>query len=875
MNIDDCSMLNSLNCFYNYLTVRPNVEGLFFDPQKTLLTITNQPKDYTGTAGSTATFSVTAQGDELAYQWQVCSNGVWKTTAASGANTPTISFKISDSHNGKKYRCLVMDGYDKHLFSREVTVHVGIPLEITSNPLDHTGVAGSTATFGVTAQGTGLAYQWQVYSNGTWKNTAASGANTSKISFKITDAHDGMKYRCVVTDAFGQQLVSRVAVLHVGVPLAIKSQPKNYTGLAGSTATFSVTAQGTDLTYQWLVYSDGAWINSGANGSKTSSISFNISHNHNGKRYRCVITDRFGRSVVSNAATVTVSTPLVFTKQPSNYTGLAGSTATFSVIAKGTDVTYQWQVYSNGAWVNSGATGAKTSCISFNVKSEHNGKQYRCVISDCYGQKKLSNVAKVVVMTPLTITKQPVNYTGAAGSTATFSVTASGTGLTYQWQVYSDGAWNNSGAKGSKTSSISFNVNNNNNGKKYRCVITDSYGQKVTSNTVTVKVATPPSITKQPSNYVGVAGSTASFSVTASGTGLKYQWQVYSDGVWCNSGATGSKTSSISFNVNTNSNGKKYRCVITDSYGQKVTSNVVSVRVATSLTITKQPVNYSGLAGSTASFGVTASGTGLKYQWQVYSNGAWSNSGATGANTNKISFKVSSSHNGMKYRCVITDSYGQKVTTNTVSVRITTAATNYAMPADNSVEFDTTSPVIINNAAVSGVIGTEDELITATDMEETNALINDRIDGVESEEIEDKILIPVLEEPVNAEEEEVTENKLSLDGQQAVYSDVEETVDDEIAKGPSILKQPSEYKGKAGEKASFTVEAEGQGLRYQWQYCKNGEWINLDVEGADTTELILEITTADNGMKYRCVITDFLGYSVMTDVVTVYAITAK
>ena len=648
-------------------------------------------------------------------------------------------------------------------------------------------------------------------------------------------------------------------------PLKITKQPANYTGPVGSTASFSVTTNGTGLTYQWQVYSNGAWSNSGASGSKTNKISFNVAESHNGKKYRCVITDSYGQKVTSNAATVYVGTPLAITKQPVNYTGTAGSTATFSVTATGTGLTYQWQMYSDGAWKNSGATGSKTNKISFNVTSSHNGKKYRCVITDSFGQKVTSNAATVYVGTPLAITKQPVNYTGAVGSTATFSVTATGTGLTYQWQMYSDGAWKNSGATGSKTNRISFNVTDSHNGKKYRCVITDSNGQKVTSNAASVKVATPLTITKQPVNYIGAAGSTATFNVTASGTGLKYQWQVYSDGAWCNSGATGSKTSSISFNVNNNSNGKKYRCVITDSNGQKVTSNTVTVKVGTPLTITKQPVNYTGLAGSTATFSVTASGTGLTYQWQMYSDGAWKNSGAAGAKTNKISFTVTSSHNGMKYRCVITDSNGQKVTSDPATVRIGIQSTNYV----DTVSDNATAPVTVTNKAMSGIENVEDGRLMTDIEEEANALINDRIDGVESEELEDKIQMPVLEEPEFAEEEEATETRLSLDGQQVIYSDGEEASEEVSSKGPSILKQPSEFKGKAGEKVTFTVEAEGQCLRYQWQYCKNGEWIDLDVEGADTAELILEITAADKGMQYRCIVTDFLGNVVITDVIDV------
>jgi hypothetical protein len=71
-----------------------------------------------------------------------------------------------------------------------------------------------------------------------------------------------------------------------------------------------------------------------------------------------------------------------------------------------------------------------------------------------------------------------------------------------------------------------------------------------------------------------------------------------------------------------------------------------------------------------AKFSVTALGEGLTFQWQVYSNGTWKNSGATGSTTNQIAFKITSSHSGMKYRCIVKDKYGQTITSNAASVVI-------------------------------------------------------------------------------------------------------------------------------------------------------------------------------------------------------------
>ncbi|MBR2549742.1 MAG: leucine-rich repeat domain-containing protein [Clostridiales bacterium] len=364
------------------------------------------------------------------------------------------------------------------------------------------------------------------------------------------------------------------------------------------------------------------------------------------------------------------NTPVMITSQPKNYTGAAGSTASFSVTATGTGLTYQWQMYSNGAWKNSGASGSKTNKISFKVSNTHDGMMYRCVVTSSNGIIAISSPVTVKIGTPVTITQQPSDYSGAIGSTASFSVTAQGEGLTYQWQMYTNGAWKNSGATGSKTNKISFKVSNTHNGMKYRCIVKDKNGTTATTDEVSVKVVTPLAITKQPANYAGAVGSTASFSVTAQGEGLTYQWQMYTNGAWKNSGATGSKTNKISFKVSNSHNGMKYRCIVKDKNGKTVTSNAASVSVVNTLAITKQPVNYSGTVGSTATFSVTANGEGLTYQWQMYTNGAWKNSGATGSKTNKISFKVTSNHNGMKYRCIVTDKNGKKVYSNTAKVSV-------------------------------------------------------------------------------------------------------------------------------------------------------------------------------------------------------------
>ena len=117
----------------------------------------------------------------------------------------------------------------------------------------------------------------------------------------------------------------------------------------------------------------------------------------------------------------------------------------------------------------------------------------------------------------------------SAGSTATFSVVATGKAtLTYQWQYRknSSASWANSGQTGAKTATLKVATTSALNGYQFRCIVTDGNGKKVTSSTVTLTVtqAASPTITTQPSSKMVVAGSTATFTIAATGKAtLKYQ----------------------------------------------------------------------------------------------------------------------------------------------------------------------------------------------------------------------------------------------------------------------------------------------------------------------------------------------------------------
>lgn len=292
------------------------------------------------------------------------------------------------------------------------------------------------------------------------------------------------------------------------------------------------------------------------------------------------------------------------------------------------------------------------------------------------------SVSDVTEPAALQITANPEDYAGPKGETAVFTVAAEGTGLSYQWQYCNAASsiWRDSSMEGSNSENVSVPIASYRDGQKYRCVVTDAYGNTATSDAAVLTMVEPeaPKITGQPADYTGTVGETAVFEVKASGTGLTYQWQYRnaSGGTWRNSSMAGNDEASISVPITSARDGQMYRCVVTGENGGSVTSNVVYLTVGTVDTtpvITAQPEDFTGAAGETAQFTVQATGTGLTYQWQ-YCNATsniWRNSSMEGNDTDTISVTAASYRNGQKYRCIVTSEDGRSITTETAVLNVT------------------------------------------------------------------------------------------------------------------------------------------------------------------------------------------------------------
>src|SRR5690606_20715918 len=140
-----------------------------------------------------------------------------------------------------------------------------------------------------------------------------------------------------------------------------------------------------------------------------------------------------------------------------------------------------------------------------------------------------------------------------------------------------------------------------------------------------------PAVTVNPVSKSVCVNYGTSFKVTATGTGLNYQWQSSNDGImWANlsndaifSNVTTSELAIVTTNAAMNNT--QYRCVVNGTCAPAATSAAATLTVDMNPVITTQPANTAICEGGSGSISVSATGTDLVYQWQVHNGTSWTN----------------------------------------------------------------------------------------------------------------------------------------------------------------------------------------------------------------------------------------------------------
>ncbi len=325
---------------------------------------------------------------------------------------------------------------------------------------------------------------------------ATTGAREASWFASNTDNFGSIRAAVQVTDA-------SVTVGCVG----IVSQPASTTVCPGAPVTFEIGTAGLNPTFQWR---RGGVEIPGATASRLTLAAVQAA---DAGSYDCVVTSLCG-SVTSSAATLALHAAPVVVTAPVSRSVCEGNQAQFTASFSGSPApSLQWR--RNGQAI-AGATGS-TLTIAATTASE--AGSYDCVATNLCGSATTSPATlELNGSTRPAIASQPVSTTVCTGSTADFSVAASGTPpFTYMWRRNGVVIPDSNAATLTRTVTVG-------DAGTYDCVVQNGCGA-ATSQAATLVVTTPIQIVSQPSSTGSGVGATLSFGVGVSGdSSVTYAW---------------------------------------------------------------------------------------------------------------------------------------------------------------------------------------------------------------------------------------------------------------------------------------------------------------------------------------------------------------
>lgn len=254
-------------------------------------------------AGNGADYTISITPDnwdaELAVFTGSCGNFTLTDNADNGGSgeTETLTFSSVD---GEIYYINIgatskTENLPEGIFSLTIEESCEPTTFTVPLPAETNACEGDDVVLQVEASGSGLtndSYSW-------YQENGSLGIHGTTLTISNAQISDSYNYTCKVTNACGE-IASSTTNLIVNSNVTITNQPQDVNATVGDDVTFSVTAEGTDLNYQWK--KDGNDISGATN---AQLVLTNVSENDEGT-YSVVVTGTCG-SETSNDAVLSLS----------------------------------------------------------------------------------------------------------------------------------------------------------------------------------------------------------------------------------------------------------------------------------------------------------------------------------------------------------------------------------------------------------------------------------------------------------------------------------------------------------------------------------------------------------------------------------------
>jgi hypothetical protein len=250
-----------------------------------------------------------------------------------------------------------------------------------------------------------------------------------------------------------------------------------------------------------------------------------------------------------------------------------------------------WSMTINGISVGSGTaptTGASTGSITVSNPVNNQAGTITVVISlsgaSGAGTFRIDdftlNGTVSPTCTPPAAPSSPAAAANPSCGATTLNVMVPPSGETWYWQ-----GTNSNGSSTSDPTSSAYNVSSS--GTYYvRARNNATSCWSTSSSSLAVTINTSPAVSVQPSNAGVTTGSTATFSLSATGAGLTYQWQENQGSGFVNLADggiySGCSTSSLSVSgVSAAMSGWQYQCIATGTCSPSTTSSAATLSIVT------------------------------------------------------------------------------------------------------------------------------------------------------------------------------------------------------------------------------------------------------------------------------------------------------
>jgi len=479
-------------------------------------------------------------GGTMPYNFHLISNNTGGTLAAPGFNSQTFFNAGAGT--------IIIAVTDFHGCFAQATINVTQPAPLTpgtiaANQVVCAGTNPVQITETVPASGGPGAYNYQ------WQNSTAAGGPfiniagaTGTLYTPPVGANTTLYYRRMITSGICLPVFSNVVQVMVNPkPVAVLSGGETICPSQNSILKVNVMVGTGPFELDVANFGTITGYVSGADiivsPGVTTVYTLTRVRDANGCE---VIAPSAGNLIGS--ATVTVRALPAITSSPVSKTICEFGIATFNTVATGTDLTYQWYV-NTGSGFNPVADGgvyfgAANSTLSlFGATRLMTGYIYHVVVTGCLASVTSAD-ATLTVNTVPEISIQPKDSTACLGAGAVFKVTATGTAVTYQWQVNKGAGFLNvvddANFSGSNLSTLTMvNAQAAFNNYIFRVIVGGSCGVPVYSNFAVLRVNVPPTVTLNPVNKAICDGAgPVIFSANGSGSIDSMRWQVFNGAIW-------------------------------------------------------------------------------------------------------------------------------------------------------------------------------------------------------------------------------------------------------------------------------------------------------------------------------------------------------